>query len=399
MATLKVSSAHRASLRQRLLASVEDVRPTLLAHMEESERQGKLAQASVDAFSAAGLYGLKLPAELGGIEADPMLQVEVIEAVSRIHPTAGWNLFICGTGIGLAGAFLPAAAIPEVFGNVSDNGRSTPIAAGVLRPRGQASPVPGGYRVSGRWPFASGVRNAQWFCGGAAVAGSGTNPGTVPEVRMIFVPISQVTLHDNWQVLGLQGTGSCDVSVDALFVPNKFTWVAWKNPQRGGPLYRMGRPAFVAAEHAAFALGAGRLALDAIIELAQGKQRGYTPETPAIARRGVFQRDLAEADLKLRAARSLLLEVYEDVWATACAGQALTSQQQAETRSATCYATQVSAEAATLAYRYGGGEANYLTSILQRCLRDINGAAQHQLVNNDAYEEHAQGLLGLAGGG
>jgi len=331
---------------------------------------------------------LKLPAELGGFEADPMLQVEVIEAVSRIHPTAGWNLFICGTGIGLAGAFLPDAAIPKVFG-----GGQVPIAAGVLRPRGQASPVPGGYRVSGRWPFASGVRNSEWFCGGTVAPGSGTSP----ETRMIFVPISQVTLHDNWQVMGLQGTGSCDVSINALFVPQQFTWVAWQKPQRGGPLYRMGRPAFVAAEHAAFALGAGRLALDSITELAQGKQRGYTAEAPTIASRAIFQRDLAEADLKLRAARSLILTVYEDVWATACAGQPLTPQQQAETRSATCYATQVAAEAATLAYRYGGGEANYVSSILQRCMRDINGAAQHQLVNNDAYEEHAQGLLGLAG--
>jgi alkylation response protein AidB-like acyl-CoA dehydrogenase len=308
--------------------------------------------------------------------------------VSRIHPTAGWNLFICGTGIGLAGAFLPQAAIPRVFA-----GGRVPIAAGVLRPRGQATPVAGGYRVSGRWPFASGVRNAEWFCGGAAAPG----PGGATETRMVFLPVSQITIHDNWQVMGLEGTGSCDVSIADVFIPQEFTWVAWQNPQRGGPLYRMGRPAFVAAEHAAFALGAGRRALDGIIELAQGKQRGYTPDAPTVARRPAFQRDLAEADLKLRAARALLLEVYQDVWTTACAGQPLSPQQQAETRSCTCYATQVACEAATVAYRYGGGEANYQSSILQRCLRDIHGAAQHQLVNNDAYEEHAQGLLGLPG--
>jgi hypothetical protein len=71
-------------------------------------------------------------------------------------------------------------------------------------------------------------------------------------------------------------------------------------------------------------------------------------------------------------------------------------QQQVETRSVACYVTQVAVEAA-LAYRYGGGEANYVASRLQRCLRDVHGAAQHALVSNDAYEEHAQGLLGLAG--
>jgi len=139
---------------------------------------------------------------------------------------------------------------------------------------------------------------------------------------------------------------------------------------------------------------------EAVIEACVSLLKMVKPEMPAaptIARRPTFQRDLAEADLKLRAARALLVEIYEDVWATACAGHPLTPQQQVETRSAACYVTQVAAEAAALAYRYGGGEANYLSSMLQRCLRDVYGAAQHQLVSNDAYEEHAQELLGLAG--
>src|SRR5262249_20083230 len=154
-------------------------------------------------------------------------------------------------------------------------------------------------------------------------------------------------------------------------------------------------PAYAHCGRGDTALGAGRLALDAILALAQRKQRGLTPAAPTIARRPTFQRDLAEADLKLRTARALLVEIYEDVWATACAEAPLTPQQQVETRSAACYATQVAVEAATLAYRYGGGEANYLSSRLQRCLRDVYGAAQHQLVSNDAYEEHTHGLLGL----
>ena len=145
MTALPPDTTEREAKRRALLEAVAHLRVTLEAHSEESEAEGKLAQASVDAFQQAGLYGLKLPAVLGGIAADPLLQIDVIEAVSRIHPTAGWNLFICGTGIGLAGAFLPQAAIPTVF-----SGQHTPIAAGVIRPWGQATPVPGGYRVSGR---------------------------------------------------------------------------------------------------------------------------------------------------------------------------------------------------------------------------------------------------------
>jgi indole-3-acetate monooxygenase len=384
MTTGSAAPPPRGATRQALLAAVARLRATLEAHLEASEAAGTLAQASVEAFQAAGLYGLKLPAVLGGFEADPLLQIDVIEAVSRIHPTAGWNLFICGTGIGLAGAFLPQEALPHVF-----TGPQTPIAAGVLRPWGQATPVPGGFRVRGRWPFASGIRNATWFCGGTTAPGG--------ETRMVFVPVSQVTVHDTWQVFGLQGTGSCDVEIDELFVPQEMTWVAWTQPQRGGPLYRLGRPAFLAAEHAAFALGTGRLALDTILALAQHKHRGLTATAPTIAQCPTFQRDLAEADCQLRAARALLVERYADVWATACTGAPLTPQQHVETRSVACYVTQVAVEAATLAYRYGGGEANYVASRLQRCLRDVHGAAQHALVSNDAYEEHAQGLLGLAG--
>jgi alkylation response protein AidB-like acyl-CoA dehydrogenase len=382
MLTVATYPTEREAKRRALLEAVARLQKTLEAHIEVSEAEGKLAQASVEAFQAAGLYGLKLPASLGGLEADPLLQIDVIEAVSRIHPTAGWNLFICGTGTGLAGAFLPEAGLAQMF-----SGTALPIAAGVLRPRGQATPVSGGYQVSGRWPFASGIRNSTWFCAGT------TTPNG--ETRMLAIPVTQVQIHDNWQVFGLQGTGSCDVSIHDLFVPQECTWVAWEKPQRGGPLYRLGRPAFLAAEHAACALGTGRLALDAIIALAQNKQRGYAPTAPTIAQRPAFQSDLAAADLQLRAARALLVEVYEDVWATACAGQLLSPQQQRETRSATCYATQVAVDVATLAFRYGGGEANYLASRLQQALRDVHGAAQHQIVSNDAYEEHAQGLLGM----
>ena len=177
--------------RHALLVAVAQLQTTLEAHLEASEAAGTLAQAAVDAFHAAGLYGLKLPAVLGGYEADPLLQIDVIEAVSRIHPTAGWNLFVCGTGIGLAGAFLPQAALPRVF-----TGPQPPIAAGVLRPWGRATPVPGGYRVRGCWPFASGIRNATWFCGGTTAPGG--------ETRMV-----EFILIKSWAARGAGAPGNC----------------------------------------------------------------------------------------------------------------------------------------------------------------------------------------------
>jgi alkylation response protein AidB-like acyl-CoA dehydrogenase len=135
------------------------------------------------------------------------------------------------------------------------------------------------------------------------------------------MPVAEVQIHDNWQVMGLQGTGSCDFSVTDLFVPERFSWDAQRaRPQRGGPLYRLGMPAFVANEHVAFALGVGRRALDALLDLAQAKQRGYGSVSP-LAARPALQRAVGEGALRLRAVRALAIECYEPAWAIVGAGQ------------------------------------------------------------------------------
>jgi alkylation response protein AidB-like acyl-CoA dehydrogenase len=100
-------------------------------------------------------------------------------------------------------------------------------------PSGQAVPVEGGYQVSGRWAFASGIRHAQWVSATTRVVGDGA---AAPTLRRVVMPVAEVHIHDNWQVMGLQGTGSCDFSVTDLFVPERFSWDAQRaRPQRGGP--------------------------------------------------------------------------------------------------------------------------------------------------------------------
>jgi alkylation response protein AidB-like acyl-CoA dehydrogenase len=144
-------------------------------------------------------------------------------------------------------------------------------------------------------------------------------PGSGPPAsHHAALPAANVEIHDNWHVSGLKGTGSCDFSAADVFVPDGFTFdLQAMVPQRGGPAYRLGLPAFFISVHAGFALGVGRRALAAITELAQTKRRGYGKQTP-LAERSVFQRMLGESDLRLRAARGLVLEILEKAWATAC---------------------------------------------------------------------------------
>ena len=373
--------------RRVLMDAVENVREVLGANTLAAEEAATLPKESVDALYDSGLLRLKLPHVLGGAEADPVTQLDVLEAVSRIDPSAGWCLMIGAASLGSLAAFLSDDAIEEIF----VAGRP-PRVAGAFAPYGAATPVTGGYRLTGRWPFGSGVRHSQWVSAGARVFGDDARP---VQLRVVM-PTAAVNIHDNWQVMGLRGTGSCDFSVDDLFVPERFAWdVSRTEPTRGGALYRLGRPGFVTNEHSAFALGVGRRALDAFTKVASSKARGYNSSN-LLGHRPVIQRALGECDLRLRAARALNVEILSDAWSAVCDGHPPEPSLQAQMRAVATHTTDVAADVATQAFRYGGGSALFTINILQQCLRDINAAAQHQMVSDTAYENHGQFLLGLA---
>ena len=145
----------REAKRAALLAAVASIHETVLAHVGKAETRGTLPPAIVDALVSTGLLTLKLPAALGGAEADPATQLDVIEALGAIDPSTGWCLMISGTGISLPAAFVGQDAIEQIFA-----GGRVPTGAIVGAPTGMAVPVNGGYRVSGRWSFMSGVRHA-----------------------------------------------------------------------------------------------------------------------------------------------------------------------------------------------------------------------------------------------
>jgi alkylation response protein AidB-like acyl-CoA dehydrogenase len=378
----------RAARRRALLDAVEAVRDVVLAHAEEAERRATLPEATVAALEGAGLLALKLPAVLGGAEADPVTQIDVIEALSAIDASAGWCLMVGATTVALPGVFLADAPVTEIFA-----GGRIPRAAGCYMPTGHAVPSTGGFRVTGRWAYASGIRHAAWVSGTARVVRDGR---PTDERRTFVVRAGEVEIHDTWQVAGLRGTGSCDFSVTDHFVAEAFTWpMEGASPRRGGPLYRLGLPAFVANEHAAFALGVGRRALEAVTEVAASKTRGL--KATRLGERPTFQRFLGAADLRLRAARALAVEVNEAAWATVAEGGALAGRDHAALRSAAVHATEAALEVVTGAFRYAGGTALYEASVLQRCLRDLNAGAQHVMVSDAAYEGLGQFRLRLPG--
>jgi alkylation response protein AidB-like acyl-CoA dehydrogenase len=216
------------------------------------------------------------------------------------------------------------------------------------------------------------------------------------ERRVFVLPVSEVEIHDNWRVAGLRGTGSCDFSVNERVVPEAFTWDQERAvPRRGGALYRLGWPAFVANEHAGFALGVARRALDAVSGVASSTMRGATPTR--LAERPAFQRFLGAAAMRLGAVRALAVEANEAAWATVAAGERLTPRRQAELRAVSVHVTEVCVDIVTGAFRFAGGSALYESSVLQRCMRDLMAGGQHFMVSDSGYEALGQFLLGVSG--
>ena len=174
--------------RRELLSSVEDIADTLTAQVPIDEAHNTLSPKSVKILEDAGMFRLKLPAELGGAEADPTTQMLVLEALAYASSAASWCAMVGSTSVGLMGAFLPDTAIAEMFpsGHI-------PLGAVVAMPIGKTEIVDGGYLLSGRWPFVSGVRHSEWIGAGAIVVRDGT-----PERRMMVFPTASAELHEIW---------------------------------------------------------------------------------------------------------------------------------------------------------------------------------------------------------
>jgi indole-3-acetate monooxygenase len=401
-----MSDVIRSPERDTLLATVERVRAVALAGADEAERLRTLPEATVSALRASGLFTIGAPRALGGAECDPLTQVEVFEAMTRIDTSAGWCLLIGAMSTALAGAYLGDRAVARIFegarggsGGLTAPHAAWPICAGLLSPAGVAERVPGGYRVSGRWGWGSGIRHSSWVFTCAVVAAPGAPPAPPangpPEMISLAVPTRQVTIEDTWHVAGLKGTGSCHYSMAEVFVEDDYICPFPLAPaRRGGPLYRLPIIALLTPAHVGFALGVARRALDEIAVVARSKVRLWS-QAPLLHHQP-FQMDLGRAQAKLGAARALAFEALGSAWATMVRGGALSTEQWSAIRLASTYVTEIAAEVTAMAYHHGGGGALYASSPLQRCFRDIHAATQHVAATDDAHEFAGKVLLGIA---
>jgi alkylation response protein AidB-like acyl-CoA dehydrogenase len=372
------------------LAAATALVPRIRALADETERARRLPEELVHALTAARIFRLCVPRSLGGLEVDPATMVRVLEAIAAADGAAGWSAMIGATS-GVASAYLDEEAARAIY--ASPDG----ITGGAYAALGRATVVGGGYRVSGRWPFASGCEHCTWLMGGCVVLDGGQArllPSGMPDARLMLFPAGEARILDTWTVAGLRGTGSHDIAVEDAVVPagRSFSLVT-DRPREPGPLYAFPVFGLLALGIAAVALGIARAAIDELVSLAGGKTP--TGSRRRLAERPVVQAEVAQAEATLGGARALVLDAVSAAWEAACATGTIDLRGRARLRLAATHATIAAARAVDLMYNAGGGTAVYATSPLQRHFRDVHVATQHAMVAPATLELVGRVLLGL----
>jgi alkylation response protein AidB-like acyl-CoA dehydrogenase len=348
-------------------------------NLERSEELGQLAPPVAEALHSEGLLGMWTPRSLrGGLELDPVTSLEVIETVSYGDPSAGWVLMAASLAIGTGGAYLKDEAVKELF-----SGPRLPVIAGQGTRPGTAIPTKGGFKLSGSWSFASGIKH------GTHIHTLGLIDGT-HEARIFVLPVDKAKLVDNWDVLGLRATGSIDYTTDNVFVPEAYTHMATtEEPLRGGSLYTLGIIGFAGMCHSGWACGIGRRVLDELAVVAA--------QRPGLADSASFQEQFANAEGVYRAARAFVYETWNDVRATLDRGAKPSVRQHSLIRLALAHATWSAHEAALFAYKAAGSQ-SLRAGTLQHLFRDMHAGTQHITSAPPVYAAIGRELAGLAKG-
>jgi alkylation response protein AidB-like acyl-CoA dehydrogenase len=367
----------------QVIAAIGEMAGPLRNRSAEIERARRLPADVVAALRSAGVFQLWMPRELGGLEAEPAVVLQIVETLAAADGSTGWCA-ATGLASNTVGAFVSEVGAHQLYPTGQE------MAGGALMPGGKAVRQPdGSYLVSGKWSFGSGVQHCDWVVGGVLVTGNGP-----PEMRAVVMPAGQIEFLDTWDVVGLQGTASVDFRAEGVRVPAEHSLVPdCISPWPAGPMWRIPLMSLIFPVLAAVPLGLARRAVAELRELALVK----TPfrSDRLLAEREVVQASVARATALIESGHHYLAMSMQALWQAAADGSVPTVEQRAHARLAGVHATAGAAEAVLLCYRSAGSTALYDSNPLQRVLRDVNAATQHYGISAAAYELAGRALLGM----
>lgn len=381
-------------ITSKLLGEVERLRPLLAEQAPSNEEQLRVTPTAYQAMFDAGLFSMLQPKAHGGLELHPVEAMRVWESVARIDSAAAWNLVMNQANMSFA-AWLQADGAAEVF----RDGPTT--VAGVLNPPGAAVRDDGGWRITGRYPFASGCHNVEWILVPAVEMDGGqpkVDPATQqPAVFGAWIPRSEATILDTWHTMGMRGTGSTDVSIADVFVPDRRTArvAPLSSPAPGfeGPLFRMWPLTAVLGE-ATVSVGIAAAAVEAAVELCKTKTAAYNI-TP-LREQQLPQSLAGKALSRVNAARDTLYRAaeagYDDVEQS---GALLSVDAKVRLQLAVCFAAEASAEAVRLVNDVAGASSFRTEQPFERYFRDTHVLLQHASKSSARYGSAGRLMFGL----
>jgi alkylation response protein AidB-like acyl-CoA dehydrogenase len=374
-----------------LLAKLKDIASPLAARSAEIEEQRQIPPDIIDQLKAVGVFRMSTPRVYGGLEFDYPTILQVLRELAAIDSSIGW-ISMLGVGHAPHLALLPRRSLDTCYAASPDM-----ILAGSAAPAGQGQVVPGGYRVSGRWPFASGCQNATWLFAGFVAMQDGKpvlTPSGRPMVRHAVLPAAAWTIEDTWRVAGLKGTGSHHIRLNDTFVPQFSTFAYSDATSIEGPLYSSPLH-MIPLLHGCPALGIAQAAVGDLVALAQsGKKQLLASESMRDS--ALFQLELGRLEANVTGARAAFEAQANALWSEALAGRVVlrNTDMLAACFSTSTWVTDICVHVVDECYRLGGGTALYESSPLQRRLRDMHAATQHVAVQPASYQRCGAMRLG-----
>jgi len=366
---------------EEVMRRVAALSPGLAANARACDQARQVVPESMRAMIAAGMFRIPQPARVGGYELAFRTLSDAVTRLSQACPSCGWVLMVMGAHHWCMGSF-PEAAQDEVFGEGRDG-----LVAGTLSWQGTAAAVEGGYRVDGRWQFASGVDHAQWVMAGCADAKT-HGPGV-----HVVIPRAEIEVDDTWHVMGLRGTGSKDLVARNLFVPAHraidsrilFGGMSPHARNHATQLYRLSAEAILSLSVTTAILGSANYALDRFIE--RTRERKVILTGARKAEHTPTQIRLAEAAAEVRCADLLVHDALNEFDSLMTAGAGQTFESRARIKWQAAYAAELCRRAVARMFSGSGAHAVYDPSALQVAFRNINVGAQHASIDFDTSAE------------
>jgi len=373
------------------VARARELGTEIAAAADEIERTQRIPEPLLERLHDSRLFRMLLPRSVGGDETEPAVYVAAVEELARHDASIGWIAFVTNSSA-LIAAYLEPAAVSAIFADP----RSTVSWGPPNASRAQA--VDGGYRLTGRWDFSSGCRQARWMGAHCHVLeADGTlrlNRFGQPTVRTLLFPAHGATLLDTWRTIGLRGTASDSYSVNDLFISEAFSTTR-EDPslrREPGPLYAFTMQGLYAAGVTAVAFGIARAMLSEFIALASRKApRGLS----RLADNSVVQADVARAEARLGSARAYLIETLTTIYAHAGEEAPIDVADRVRARLACANGIQGAAEVADFAYKAAGVDAIFPGSPFERRFRDMHTLSQQIQARGAHFEAVGQILLGV----